>query len=88
MENQEPNEDRSQDDLHREVGPSVCQSRHSVDSGPGPCLQLICVIFKIKQGKLPKVIKIRIACIVYFVTFPNAIFFPFEVLVIAKILTI
>ena len=32
VENQEPNEDRSQDDLHPEVGPSVCQSRHSADS--------------------------------------------------------
>ena len=31
-ENQEPNEDRSQDDPHPEVGPSVCQSRHSYDS--------------------------------------------------------
>ena len=28
VENQEPNEDRSQDDPH----PSVCQSRHSIDS--------------------------------------------------------
>ena len=34
VENQEPNEDRSQDDLHPEVGPSVCQSRHSIDSDP------------------------------------------------------
>ena len=32
MENQEPNEDRSQDDPHPEVGPSVHQSRHSIDS--------------------------------------------------------
>ena len=32
VENQEPNEDRSQDDPHPEVGPSVCQSRHSYDS--------------------------------------------------------
>ena len=32
VENQEPNEDRSQDDPHSEVGPSVCQSRHSIDS--------------------------------------------------------
>ena len=32
MENQEPNEDRSQDDPHPEVGPYVCQSRHSIDS--------------------------------------------------------
>ena len=32
VENQEPNEDRSQDDPHPEVGPSVCQSRHSIDS--------------------------------------------------------
>ena len=32
VENQEPNEDRSQDDPHLEVGPSVCQSRHSIDS--------------------------------------------------------
>ena len=28
VENQEPNEDRSQDDPHPDVGPSVCQSRH------------------------------------------------------------
>ena len=28
VENQEPNEDRSQDDPYPEVGPSVCQSRH------------------------------------------------------------
>ena len=33
-ENQEPNEERSQDDPHSEVGPSVCQSRHSIDSDP------------------------------------------------------
>ena len=32
VETQEPNEDRSQDDPHPEVGPSVCQSRHSIDS--------------------------------------------------------
>ena len=32
VENQEPNEDRSQDDPHPEVGASVCQSRHSIDS--------------------------------------------------------
>ena len=32
VEKQEPNEDRSQDDPHPEVGPSVCQSRHSIDS--------------------------------------------------------
>ena len=32
MENQEPKEDCSQDDSHPEVGPSVCQSRHSIDS--------------------------------------------------------
>ena len=32
VENQEPNEDRSQDDPHPEKGPSVCQSRHSIDS--------------------------------------------------------
>ena len=32
VKNQEPIEDRSQDDPHPEVGPSVCQSRHSVDS--------------------------------------------------------
>ena len=34
VENQEPNEDRSQDDPHPEVGPSVCQSRHSIDLDP------------------------------------------------------
>ena len=28
VENRKPNEDRSQDDPHPEVGPSVCQSRH------------------------------------------------------------
>ena len=33
-ENQEPNEDRSQDDSHPEVGPAVYQSRHSNDSDP------------------------------------------------------
>ena len=32
VENQEPNEDHSQDDLHPEVGPAVCQSRHLIDS--------------------------------------------------------
>ena len=31
VENQEPNDDRSQDDAHPEVGPSVCQSRHPID---------------------------------------------------------
>ena len=34
VENQKPNEDRSQDDLHPELGPSVCRSRHSNDSDP------------------------------------------------------
>ena len=34
MENQEPNEDRFQDDPHPEMGPSVCQSRHSINSDP------------------------------------------------------
>ena len=34
VENQEPNEDRSQDDPHPEVGPSAYQSRHSNDSDP------------------------------------------------------
>ena len=34
VENQEPNEDRSQDDPNPEVGPSVYQSRHSNDSDP------------------------------------------------------
>ena len=34
VENQEPNEDRFQDDPHPEVGPFVCQSRHSIDSDP------------------------------------------------------
>ena len=34
VENQDSNEDRSQDDLHREVGPSVYQPRHSNDSDP------------------------------------------------------
>ena len=39
VENQEPNEDRSQDDLHPEVGPCVYQSRHSNDSDPNEALQ-------------------------------------------------
>ena len=34
VENQEPNEDRSQDDLYPEVGPFVYQSRHSNGSAP------------------------------------------------------
>ena len=34
LENQEPNEDRSQDDPHPDVGPSVCQSRQSIDLDP------------------------------------------------------
>ena len=34
VEKQEPNEDRSQDGPHPEVGPSVYQSRHSIDSDP------------------------------------------------------
>ena len=34
VKNQEPNEDRSQDDPHPEVGPSVYQSRYSNDSDP------------------------------------------------------
>ena len=34
VENNEPNEVRFQDDPHLEVGPSLCQSRHSVDSDP------------------------------------------------------
>ena len=32
VENQEPKEDRSQDDPHPEVGPSVCQLNHSIES--------------------------------------------------------
>ena len=40
VENQEPNEDRSQDDPHPEVGPSVCQSRHSIDSDPEEAPQI------------------------------------------------
>ena len=32
VENQEPNGDHSQDDPHPNVGPSICQSRHSIDS--------------------------------------------------------
>ena len=35
MENQGTNEDDSQSDPHSEVGPSVCQPRHSVDSDLG-----------------------------------------------------
>ena len=35
MENQGTNEDESQSDPHSEVGPSVCQSRHSIDSDTG-----------------------------------------------------
>ena len=35
MENQGTNEDDSQSDPHPEVGPSVCQSRHSIDSDTG-----------------------------------------------------
>ena len=34
MENQEPDEDRSRDDSHLEVGPFVYQSRNSSDSDP------------------------------------------------------
>ena len=35
VENRGTNEDDSQSDPHPEVGPSVCQSRHSIDSGTG-----------------------------------------------------
>ena len=35
MENQGTNEDDSQSDPHPEVGPSVCQSRHSIDPDSG-----------------------------------------------------
>ena len=35
VENQGTNEDDSQSDPHPEVGPSVCQSRHSIDSNTG-----------------------------------------------------
>ena len=35
MENQGTNEDESQSDPHPEVGPSVCQPRHSIDSDTG-----------------------------------------------------
>ena len=34
MENQEPIEYRAQDDPYPEVGPSGCQSLHSIDSDP------------------------------------------------------
>ena len=34
VENEEPKENRSQDDPHPEMGPSVCQSHHSLDSEP------------------------------------------------------
>ena len=32
VENKEPDEDRSQDDPQPAVGPSVCHSRHSIDT--------------------------------------------------------
>ena len=35
VENQGTNEDDSQSDPHPELGPSVCQSRHSIDSDTG-----------------------------------------------------
>ena len=35
VENQGTNEDESQSDPHPEVGSSVCQSRHSIDSDTG-----------------------------------------------------
>ena len=35
VENQGTNEDECQSDPHPEVGPSVCQSRHSIDSDTG-----------------------------------------------------
>ena len=35
VDNQRTNEDDSQSDPHPEVGPSVCQSRHSIDSDTG-----------------------------------------------------
>ena len=35
VQNQGTNEDDSQSDPHPEVGPSVCQSRHSIDSDTG-----------------------------------------------------
>ena len=35
VESQGTNEDESQSDPHPEVGPSVCQSRHSIDSDTG-----------------------------------------------------
>ena len=38
VENQEPNGDRSQDDPHSDVRPSVYQSRHSIDSDPDKAL--------------------------------------------------
>ena len=41
VENQESNEDRSRDDLHPEVGPSVCQSRLSTDSDPDEALHML-----------------------------------------------
>ena len=34
VDNQDRNENRSQDDSHPEVGPSVCQYRPSIDSDP------------------------------------------------------
>ena len=34
VENQKPNEHRSQDDLLSGIGPPVCQSRHSIDADP------------------------------------------------------
>ena len=41
MENQEPNEDLSQDDPHPEVGPLVCQSQYSIDSGTDEAPQMV-----------------------------------------------
>ena len=52
VENHESNEDRSQDDAHPEVGPSVCQSRHSIDSDTDVAPHTISALHQLHQRKI------------------------------------
>ena len=44
VENDEPIEDSFLDDPHRGMGPSVCQSGHSIDSDPGEAPHMVTAV--------------------------------------------
>ena len=58
VENQGTNEDDSQSDPHPEVGPSVCQSRHSIDSDSGEAHNMMTGVIE-QTSKCPHIIHRR-----------------------------